>query len=49
MENVIYDKLRMRGYGVDVGVAALAKKDQKRKVSRKQLNVDFVCDLGSSG
>ena len=48
MENVIYNELRMRGYSVDVGVVIIAEKDQEGKVTRKQLEVDFVCNLGSS-
>ena len=48
MENVIYNELRMRGYSVDVGVVTVAEKDQDGKVNRKQLEVDFVCNLGSS-
>lgn len=47
MENVIYNELRMRGYSVDVGVVPIAEKDEKGKVNRKQLEVDFVCNLGS--
>ena len=48
MENVIYNELRMRGYSVDVGVIPIAERDQDGKVIRKQLEVDFVCNLGSS-
>ena len=48
MENVIYNELRMRGYSVDVGVVPVAEKDRNGKVIRKQLEVDFVCNLGSS-
>ena len=48
MENVIYNELRMRGYNVDVGVVPIAEKDRDGKVIRKQLEVDFVCNLGSS-
>ena len=48
MENVIYNELRMRGYSVDVGVVPIAEKDRNGKVIRKQLEVDFVCNLGSS-
>lgn len=48
MENVIYNELRMRGYSVDVGVVPIAEKDQNGKVTRKQLEVDFVCNLGFS-
>ena len=47
MENVIYNELRMRGYNVDVGVIASSEKDKTGKVVRKQLEVDFVCNLGS--
>ncbi len=48
MENVIYNELRMRGYNVDVGVIATTEKKQEGKIVRKQLKVDFVCNLGSS-
>ena len=47
MENVIYNELRMRGYSVDVGVIPIAEKDKDGKVTRKQLEVDFVCNMGS--
>lgn len=47
MENVIYNELRMRGYSVDVGVIPVSKKDKSGKVVRTQLEVDFVCNLGS--
>ena len=42
MENIIYNELLLRGYNVDVGVVELREKDV-----RKQLEVDFVCNLGS--
>ena len=48
MENVIYNELRMRGYSVDVGVVPIVEKENDGKISRKQLEVDFVCNLGSS-
>ncbi len=48
MENVIYNELRMRGYNVDVGVVPTAEKDKSGKVARKALEIDFVCNLGSS-
>lgn len=48
MENVLYNELRMRGYNVDVGVVTTAQKDSGGKVIRKQLEVDFVCNAGSS-
>lgn len=47
MENVIYNELKMRGYRVDVGVVTIAEKNENKKVTRKQLEVDFVCNLGS--
>ncbi|MCC8141381.1 MAG: ATP-binding protein [Lachnospiraceae bacterium] len=47
MENVIYNELRMRGYCVDIGVVPVAEKGRDGKVFRKQLEVDFVCNLGN--
>lgn len=43
-----YDIVLTRGYSVDVGVVPIAEKDRNGKVTRKQLEVDFVCNLGSS-
>ncbi|MBQ9812495.1 MAG: ATP-binding protein [Thermoguttaceae bacterium] len=48
MENAIYNELRMRGYNVDVGVVPVAEKNKSGSVSRRRLEVDFVCNLGSS-
>lgn len=48
MENVIYNELCMRGYSVDVGVVQVSERDREGKSIRKQLEVDFVCNLGSS-
>lgn len=47
MENVIYNELRMRGYRVDVGVVPISEKDKNGRSVRKQLEVDFICNLGS--
>lgn len=47
MENVIYNELRMRGCNVDIGVVPVAEKDKDGRVVRKQLEVDFICNLGS--
>ena len=47
MENAIYNELRMRGYSVDVGVITVSEKDSNGRSVRKQLEVDFVCNLGS--
>ena len=43
MENIIYNELVIRGYNVDVGVVKIRDKNK----NRKQLEVDFVCNLGS--
>lgn len=48
MENVIYNELRMRGYNVDVGIIPISEKDKNGKIIKKQLEVDFVCNLGSA-
>ena len=48
MENVIYNELRMRGYRVDVGVIPIAEKAPDGRAVRRQLEVDFICNLGSS-
>lgn len=48
MENLIYNELRMRGYGVDVGVVPVIERDRQGKAIRKQLEVDFVCNLASA-
>lgn len=47
MENLIYNELRIRGFNVDVGVVPVITRDDKGKQQRSQLEVDFVCNLGS--
>ena len=47
MENVIYNELKLRGFNVDVGVVPIAERNEEGKVVRKQLEVDFVCNMGS--
>ena len=47
MENVIYNELRMRGFNVDVGVVPVVERNSQGNAVRKQLEVDFVCNLGS--
>ena len=42
MENIIYNELLIRGYNVDVGVVEIRENN-----TRKQLEVDFVCNLGN--
>ena len=46
MENVVYNELRARGFGVDVGVVTKYVRDEGGKQSRKHLEVDFVCNKG---
>lgn len=43
MENIIYNELIVRGFNVDVGVVEI--RDENK--SRKQLEIDFVCNLGN--
>ena len=43
MENLIYNELRRRGFSVDIGVV-----NAKEQGERKQFEVDFVCNLGST-
>lgn len=47
MENIIYNELKRRGFNVDVGVVELREKDESGKEIRKQLEIDFVANLGS--
>lgn len=47
MENLIYNELRLRGMSVDVGVVVKNEKDANGVSTRKQLEVDFVCNQGS--
>ena len=45
MENLIYNELRRRGWSVDVGEVLVNEVVEGKKM-RKQLEVDFVCNLG---
>jgi len=47
MENVIYNELRVRGFNVDVGVVPVRNRNDEGNQKRAQLEVDFVCNLGS--
>lgn len=47
MENVIYNELVMRGFDVDIGVVPIIEKNEEKKSVRKQLEVDFICNMGS--
>lgn len=47
MENIIYNELRMRGFQVDVGVVQKRSLNKDGKQEKKQLEIDFVANLGS--
>lgn len=47
MENIIYNELRFRGFKVDVGVVESREKDENGKEVRKQLEIDFIANMGS--
>ena len=46
MENIIFNELVIRGYKVDVGVVTVSEKNENNNYVKKQLEVDFVCNLG---
>jgi predicted AAA+ superfamily ATPase len=47
MENIIYNELLRRGFSVDVGVVEVNEKNEKAHPVRRQLEVDFVANMGS--
>jgi len=47
MESVIFNELCMRGYSVDVGCVEDVSIGENGKRVQKQLEIDFVCNLGS--
>ena len=47
MENVIFNELLMRGFNVDVGVVCVTENGEGNKTVKRQLEVDFVCNIGS--
>ena len=47
MENILFNELKVRGFNVDVGVVTANETDPNHKKIRKQLEIDFVCNLGS--
>ena len=47
MENVIFNELCRREYSVDVGCVDDIITDANGKRTQKQLEIDFVCNLGS--
>ena len=47
MENLIYNEMRVRGFNVDVGNVPTYTKNEEGKPQRTNLEVDFVCNIGS--
>lgn len=47
MENVVFNELLIRGFNVDVGVVPLTYTDESGNRRKTQLEIDFVCNLGS--
>ena len=47
MENIIYNELKIRGYKVDVGMVTKTILTFKGNKEKKQLEVDFIANLGS--
>ena len=47
MENIIYNELCLRGYGVDVGIVEIFERNEAGNSVRKQIEVDFVVNRGS--
>lgn len=47
MENIVYNELLRRGYGVDVGSVPVRTVNSSGLREQSQLEVDFVCNLGS--
>ena len=47
LENLIYNELRIRGFNVDVGVVSVQRRTDDDTRVRVNLEVDFVCNLGS--
>ena len=46
MENIVYNELINLGYQVDVTMVSISEKNENENYVRKQLEVDFVCNLG---
>ncbi len=47
MENVLYNEMKRRGYGVDVGIVMEYVQGDNGKRTKRQREVDFVCNKGS--
>lgn len=46
MENVIFNELKLRGFGVDVGVVEQRTTNKEGKSVRQRLEIDFVANKG---
>ncbi|MCR4622560.1 MAG: ATP-binding protein [Clostridiales bacterium] len=47
MENIVYMELRRRGFLVDIGVVEIRERNADGQLQRKQLEIDFIANLGS--
>ena len=47
MENIIFNDLKRRGFAVDAGVVTRYDTNEKGSSTRRQLEIDFVCNKGS--
>ncbi|MDR1766493.1 MAG: ATP-binding protein [Lachnospiraceae bacterium] len=47
MENILFSELKIRAFNIDVGVVPVNVTDKNGGNSRKQLEIDFVCNKGS--
>lgn len=47
MENIVYNELRTRGFGVDVGMVETKEKNKEGGFEKKRLEVDFIANKGS--
>lgn len=47
MENIVYNELRARGFGVDVGMVEIKEKNKSGGFEKKRLEVDFIANKGS--
>jgi hypothetical protein len=47
MENIIFNELIRKGFSVDVGVVEVSEKNENAHPVRRQLEVDFVANMGS--
>ena len=47
MENIIYNELKLRGFQVDVGVVQKRVREETGKMSKQQLEIDFIATMGN--